>query len=350
VVTAAAALAEHAFLVDRYENVDVSTVHQVLAATLLVTALAVAISRVGRPIAMRRAVSRLVVTVGQAPADVSLERLLGARLGDPGLRIVYPLVSGGATTWVDAAGSVARPAPGATPLTSAGVTIALVSHRVGLLDDPGTVRALTDAARLRLENERARAGVLAGLRALRESQRRIVADVDATRRRLERDLHDGAQQDLVAAALLLRRDLATADPAARAGLTRAAAAVDRSLSELRALAHGLVPASLVDAGLRAAIDDLLDDVRVPARVAVMVDGRYSATAEATVYSVVASAITAAAGDVEITATEDGRRIVVSVRGDGVGSLDRVDLGDRVGAIGGALTVEDDLVEAAIPCA
>jgi len=127
-----------------------------------------------------------------------------------------------------------------TPLVSGGRSVALLAHRPGLLDDPGLVEQIAAAARLALDNERLQAQVRAQLEDLRASRARIVERGDAERRRLERDLHDGAQQRLVSLALSLRlaRLGGDADPDV-AALEQAEAEVRQALEELRGLARGL---------------------------------------------------------------------------------------------------------------
>ena len=127
-------------------------------------------------------------------------------------------------------------------------------------------RAIGTAARLAVENERLDATVRARLRELQESRARIVATGDATRRRIERDLHDGAQQRLLAVSYELRLARATViDPESSPAveLDRAIDRLDRALDELRELAHGIHPAVLSEAGLDAAIRSLAESSPLP---------------------------------------------------------------------------------------
>ena len=144
-------------------------------------------------------------------------------------------------------------------MRAGGEEVLAVVHRPGLLDDPALVAELATTASLALEHERLHAARRARLEELRASRARIVAAADAERRALERDLHDGAQQRLVAVALairLARRRIAADDPALDAALAAAEARVRAAVVELRDVAHGLFPTVLADEGLRAALDEL----------------------------------------------------------------------------------------------
>ena len=165
---------------------------------------------------------------------------------------------------------------------------------------------------------------------VRQSRARIVDATDAARRRLERDLHDGAQQRLVSLALALRlarsrlgRD---ADPAAVDGLDDAADELRTALEELRELAHGIHPAILTQAGLGPAIDSLADRSSVPATVTELPERRLSAAIEATAYFVVSEALAnvakyAAATSATVSAECPGDTLRVEVADDGVGGAD-----------------------------
>ena len=141
----------------------------------------------------------------------------------------------------------------------------MLTHKPGLLDDGALVDELTAGARLGLENERLHAELLAQLADLRASRKRIVTTGDAERRRLERDLHDGAQQRLVALALGLRTarlHLETKPDADMALVGRVQTAEDElrdTVVALRKLAVGIFPAVLADEGLAAALDALAED-------------------------------------------------------------------------------------------
>ena len=152
----------------------------------------------------------------------------------------------------------------ATPLVRDGRPVAVLLHRADLLDNPELIEEVASAARLALENERLQAEARAQLEDLRSSRARIVEAGDAERRRLERDLHDGAQQRLVGLSLalrLLRGQLGATTRELAARLDEAEAELGRAVAELRELAHGIHPAVLSDEGLAAAIEALAEDAR-----------------------------------------------------------------------------------------
>jgi signal transduction histidine kinase len=294
----------------------------------------------------------------------ALERLLGDVLGDATLTIGYLIPGAG---FLSASGKHLDLPPtdaeqSVTPIVQDGHQIAALVHRAETAIDKDLLRETVAAARLRLDAERLRAGLLARAAILRDASRRIVAVSDVTRLRLERDLHDGAQQRLIA----LRFSLGVARSRAVAGshdelarvLARADAAVEQSLAELRELVQGLHPARLEADGLAAAIADAIE--RSPAGLAIgeLPDVRLPAEIERTVYQVVAQALAivtsagAAHGRVEAP-VRDGF-VLVRVEHD----APRLDaertalLADRVGAVGGLLRIETDVpgaITASLPC-
>ena len=205
---------------------------------------------------------------------------------------------------------------------------------------------------------------------VRRSRARIVEATDSERRRLERDLHDGAQQRLVSVSLALRRVRARLDAAGVADTEAIAAADDAAselklaIQELRELARGIHPAILTEAGLGAAITALADRSAVPATVRSVPDRRLPPAVEATAYFIVSEALAnvakhASATTISIAATSTSTALHVEVGDDGVGGADAAGgtgirgLQDRVAAIGGALRMESPagqgtLVVAEIP--
>jgi signal transduction histidine kinase len=261
---------------------------------------------------------------------------------------------------VDAAGrSVPEPAaaPGRTltPLLRDGRRIAIVSHTAAVLD---LGRAIGAALRLALENERLQAETLAQLDQLRASRVRIVETGDAERRQLERDLHDGAQQRLLALSydLRLARAQAQADGDAPTGslLTEATVEAQAALSELRTLAHGIYPAILSEAGLAPAVVTLAETAALPVEIRSMAEGRYSPAVETAAYLFVTEGLDDAehrdAGHVTVDIVQDGEWLMITVEDDGSDRTSQfVDVADRVGALSGRLSVEPTRLKAELPC-
>ena len=202
---------------------------------------------------------------------------------------------------------------------------------------------------------------------LRASRARIVEAADAARRRIERDLHDGAQQRLVTLALDVRiaRRRAEADPAsALPFLERFGDELSQASAELRELARGIHPAVLTERGLAPAIVTLAARAPVPVEIVDLPDGRLPRTTEATAYFTVAEALTnvakyAQASHASVRLFDDDGALVVEVRDDGVGGADAAagsglsGLADRVGACDGSLSVdsppgEGTLIRAVLP--
>jgi signal transduction histidine kinase len=215
------------------------------------------------------------------------------------------------------------------------------------------------AVRLALENERLQAEVLAQLHDLRVSRTRIVETGDAERRRLERDLHDGAQQRLLALSydLRLAGSAAEADGDAQTAslLAEATGDAQAALGELRELAHGIHPAILTEAGLGPALASLADAAPLAVEIGATAEERYPASVESAAYLVVAEAIKDAArrhaSYAAASAIRDDERLVVEVEDDGSERTSTmIHLADRVGAVGGTLEVEPTTLLAEIPCA
>ena len=219
------------------------------------------------------------------------------------------------------------------------------------------------AARLALENARLHAELRAQLAELQQSRARLVAAGDSERRRLERDLHDGAQQRLLALGLALQllRDN-NSDPGL---LAEAEAELQAALSELRELARGIHPAILTDQGLGAAIGTLVDRGTLPIRTQVT-DQRFPPAVESAAYFIVAEALTniskhANALAATVTVAPLNGQLIVEIADDGTGgakpetSGGLQGLADRVGALDGRLTIQSlagtgTTIRAEIPCA
>jgi signal transduction histidine kinase len=293
-----------------------------------------------------------------------LRALLASALGDPSLRIAYWRPETG--TFVDEdGGPVAVGATGPGPARAGqqrwtlpevrlverdGHRVAALLHDPALRADPRRLAAVVAAAGLALDNQRLAAEVRAQLAEVRASRGRIVEAADAERRRLERDLHDGAQQRLITARLAVR--LAQDQPPGPELadlLAGAASGLDLAIRELRELARGIHPEILTDAGLVAAVTSLVDRSPHDVRVVAADVPRLPAAVEATAYFVVAEAVTnvlrhADAARVTVEIGHDGAVLGVAVTDDGRGGADLaagtglLGLRDRVSALDGTLTV------------
>ncbi|HKN89317.1 MAG TPA: ATP-binding protein, partial [Acidimicrobiia bacterium] len=213
--------------------------------------------------------------------------------------------------------------------------------------------SVATAARLSSENERLHAQARSRLADVVASRARIVATTDDERRGLERNLHDGAQQRLVALSYLLglqtARLPADADADLRATLTGAQHEIASTLADLRGLAQIMHPPLLASAGLGAAVESLADQSAVPVDVEARA-GRYPPVVEAVAYLVVREALEnvarhAGATSAQVKVGEAGGRLVVEVTDDGIGGVDAsrgsglVDLTDRVCALDGLMRVD-----------
>jgi signal transduction histidine kinase len=285
----------------------------------------------------RSEVARLVLELAHSPPPGGLRDALAEMLGDPTLELAYLLADG---NLVDHSGRAVSLRGDVTPLVRDGREVALLGHRPGLLDDPGLAQEVAAAARLGLDNERLRAEARAQLADLRASRARVIATGDAERQRLERDLHDGAQQQLVGLALSLRVARSGLGPDAdRALLERideAGGELRIALAELRELANGIFPVVLADEGLAAALEAMSETAAIPIEIAQVLDRRFDAPVEVAAYFAVSEALRrgAASGLTVRSAVRDGR-LVVEVDGDGLPErLPEVE--DRVGALDGSI--------------
>jgi signal transduction histidine kinase len=244
--------------------------------------------------------------------------------------------------------------------------VAAIVHDAALDTSPELVEAAAAAASLAIDNERLKADLRARVEDLRVSRLRIVEAADEARRRIERDLHDGAQQQLLALALELRvLRSSISDPEAGPLVDGLAVRLEAALRELRELARGIHPAILTRSGLDPAITALAARSPVPVDVQSAIDGRLSPAVEAAAYFVVAEALTnvaryadAARARVELRGDGNGG-IVVVVADDGIGGADPNagsglrGLQDRLAVIDGVLAIDSPAgggtrLEATIP--
>jgi signal transduction histidine kinase len=322
---------------------------QIAALVLVAAGVAAGLLRARR---RRAGVQRLVVDLG-AVGTGSLRERLAELLGDPSLVLVHARDD---DEWVDASGRRVTPSAGSgrqvTYMWSRGRRIAALVHRAGLLEDPAIGAEIETTARLALEHERLQAVRLAQLDDLRAASARIVARGDAERRRLERDLHDGAQQRLVTAAVGVRlaRRRHGDDTVLEAELARVEHGVNGAVAQLRRLGHGLFPAALDAEGLAAALE-LLAEGEPRLVLGALPDGRCPAAVESAAYHLVEQAARMArSGDVEVDAHRRDLRLVIEVRAaSGFGAVP-VRVADRIGAVGGALVADAQRLRAELPCA
>jgi signal transduction histidine kinase len=301
----------------------------------------------------RSAVSSMIVELGAGLAPDRLEVVLARTLHDPSLRLAFWLPEREA--FVDSRGAPVALTPTSagralTYLDRDGARLAVLLHDAALAEDPELVSAVAAGAGMAVENERLHAEVRAQLRDVRESRARIVDAADAARRRVERDLHDGAQQRLVTVALALKlagRRLGSAPAEEIAALLQETGdELLGALDELRELARGIYPVLLTDAGLGPAVIALAERSPIPAVVSTAPAERLPGPVEQTGYFVVSEALAnaakhSAAGRVAIDLQAGGGALIVEVSDDGVGGADANGSGlrglaDRVAAAGGSL--------------
>jgi signal transduction histidine kinase len=300
------------------------------------------------------AVTELLHRMSEGSDRSGLREQLSNALGDRSLQVVYWLED--TRRWVDADGRPAAlpadddPARSFTRVEREGRAVGAIVHDRALCDDPELVGSVAAAAGLSIENERLQAQLRARVEELRTSRARIVEAGTAERRRLERNLHDGAQQRLVALSLTMRLAQAKlhSDPdKAEALLGGAQDELARALEELRELARGIHPAVLSDRGLRPALEALAGRSPVPVQLDGTPRERLPAAVEAAAYFVVAEALTnvvkyAQASQARVSVSRSNGHAVVEVADDGVGGADPDrgsglrGLADRVSALDGTL--------------
>jgi len=318
----------------------------------------------------RSAVGDLFIELRADPGPAELRNCLARALGDPSLELAYWLPQCG--SWADLEGRPAElPAAGgrrtATLIEQDGAPMAALVHDRSLAQEPGLLDAVTAAARMALDNGRLHAELRARLEELAGSRARILKAAQQERQRLERDLHDGAQQRLIALSLELGRlaERLGGDPGARARLDQARGEIGRSLQELREVAHGIHPAVVSNHGLAVALESLAARAAVPVRLTVGFEGRLPEQLEVAAYYVIAESLANIGKHARATsATVDVWRangdLVAEIADDGAGGADTErgtglrGLADRVEALGGRLRVwspagQGTRVRAEIPC-
>jgi signal transduction histidine kinase len=305
----------------------------------------------------RSAITDLVVELGESRSGTLRDELARA-LGDPTLQVGYWLPN--ADSFVDSEGRpFALPDSGSarsvTIIEGEGAPVAALVHDPAVLDDPALRQAVSSATQLAAENARLQAEVRAQVDELRESRRRILEAGDEERQRLERRLHDSAEQRLERLAGQLRRTrLSARAEDARERIDRTEAQLERTLEELRRLANGLHPRVLADAGLPDALVSLVEQAPVPVEV-VAPAAKLPADIEAVAYFLCSEALAniakhASASRASVSVTTGDGRLRVEVEDDGLGGADPArgtglrGLADRVEALGGTLHVESPVGE------
>jgi signal transduction histidine kinase len=302
-------------------------------------------------------------------------------LGDPDALVVY--ARSGADGYVDEDGRAVRPGPGPNrrihPVQHHGRTVGGIVHREDLIADHSVMEVLGGIVAMGIDAQRSAAEQRALLTELRgresdlyASRRRLLQAEDSERRRISRDLHDGAQQHIVLLGLNARRlSRSSTDPEVAAEAASIADGMTGLLLEFHDLIAGIMPAPLLDRGLVPALELLAEQMPLPTSVdADPVPDHLSAETESTLYFAVSEALTnvlkhadATSARVRVTRAADpdaGPALVVSVTDDGVGGADPAagtglrGLGDRVAALGGTLSVESapgagSVVRLEVPC-
>ncbi len=353
-------------MVNRTTPADASAQLPTALATLVAVGVARSVYVWARRTAERRvnrdrfdAVETVRAGLARGPADV--EVLLRDALSDPGARLLYPAQD---ASWITIAGHPTTPIGDVVDVRRGGEVAAILEFdgsRVGR----EVVEAVARAAGPEIDNVALRAEVARQLEQVRRSRTRLATAHLDERRRLERDLHDGAQQRLLALALQLQSArLNGGRETLIEEVDRAIGELGQTVRDLRDLAGGLQPAALAGGGLLGAVVDMVG--RVPVRIRhEVVNRRFSPEIESAAWFVISEAVTnvvkhAATDAAEVTVTAERGRVQVVVVDEGIGGADPTGhgaqgLADRVAALGGTLSIAErpphgTRVEAVLPCA
>jgi signal transduction histidine kinase len=319
---------------------------------------------------LRSTVGDFFVELRANPAQGDLRDALARALHDPSLTVAYWLPDFGSYVDLDGKPMVAPEASnarGITPVERHGAQVAVLLHDPSLNDEPELLDSVAAAAGIALENMRLQAELRARVDELAGSRARLIDAGQKERQRLERDLHDGAQQRLVALSLdlsLLQEQL-NGDVNVRNRLDRVRLQIAASLAELRDVAHGIHPAVVSGHGLAVALEELVAHAPVPISLTVGIEGRLDDAVEVAAYYVVSESLTnigkhARATAATVAVARESGRLVIEVIDNGVGGADTErgsgirGLADRVEALDGRLQVwtprgGGTRVRAEIPC-
>ena len=309
----------------------------------------------------RRVVARAAVAVADEPAGSAADALAAA-LDDPGLRVAYPAPDG---AWRDHTGQmVTLPGRDVTMVTDAGQIVTALIHGSPARIDHASVTGAVSAARLLLDTERIEAGARARVNDLRAARQQVVEAADAARASLERDLHDGAQQRLVALRYALGLAEARAarrpEPAVAARLADADHAAEQALADLRDLAHGISAANLAVEGLAGAVRSAAEHAQGAVMIVELPADRLPERVERAAYRFIADSLRelarAPAPGLSIAVRRAGRDVIVELTCDGAMTgqdWPAAHLADRVAAAGGQLRQAGDQghprLIAVLPC-
>jgi signal transduction histidine kinase len=300
----------------------------------------------------RRTQATDLVVELRSTGPIMLRDRLARTLGDPTLQLAYRLRDG---RYVDDSGQPVHltdgPGRAVTLLTAKDEVVAALVHDAALLDEPALVESVGAAAELLVENERLAAEVRAQLALVRASRARLVVATDEERRRIERDLHDGAQQRLVALSIALGLAAHRSAGPAQQALLQAQDDLEDAIAELRQLARGIHPTILREEGLDAALDGIVRRAPLPVHVDGSIGVRLAPALELAAYFVISEALTNVAKHANATSATvqlhyDGAVLAVAVKDDGSGGARAAaggglaGLRDRVEALDGTLTIRE----------
>jgi signal transduction histidine kinase len=318
----------------------------------------------------RSSVGELVLELRSDPGPQALRDALAQALRDPSLALAYWLPD--FETYVDVDGRpvdlAASDERSSTLIDREGEPVAALIHDRTLDDEPELLDAVGAAAGMSLDNARLHADLRARVDELRGSRARVIEAGQKERQRLERNLHDGAQQRLIALSLrlsLLEKKVA-AEPEVSQQLSAAREEIAHSLDELRAVARGIHPAVLSGHGLAVAVESLAAAAPLPVRLDIQLNARLGESVEVAAYYVVSEGLAnvakhAEASEARVSLKRTRTDLFAEVVDDGVGGADTErgsglrGLADRVEALGGRLRVWTPVgggtrVQAEIPCA
>jgi signal transduction histidine kinase len=302
----------------------------------------------------RRFLAALALDLGDGTSR-SLASTLRESLRDDTVEVRYWIPR--LQRYVDAEGRSVdpEPAPGRTVATieRSGEELGMVLHR-SALSVSELEHEIGAAAKLAVDNERLRAELRWQAFEMRAAQERIVLAADTARRRIERDLHDGAQQRLLTLSYQLRLARAEAeaagDEAAVSHLDLATEDLVTAIGEVRNVAHGIFPSILANAGLARALESVREDTGLPQHIEVPA-ARFSPAAEMAAYQLVTAAIEGlptGPNEVRVIATETEGRLDIEIRAN-VRPESLIHVVDRIGALGGTVGFTSDGILAEVPC-